>query len=472
MTDQAAEAERIRVSAPCSVELPAGCGKTETIARLALAASGKGERTLVLTHTHAGVDAIRKRLRSLGVPTASTRIRTLDSWCFALVSSFPILAQYSVGEEPDWADSKAYHEGGATAARSNAVRRMLEASYEMIIVDEYQDCQRWQHGLVCAVAESVPTVVFGDRMQGLFFFGADNDPVIWESDVLSVFPAVEVEVQPWRWRNNEDLGIWLLDARERLMAGKPINLTSAPIDVYPADDKLRACSAQPAHPMRVVGIAAHPQGCAYLAGRVHGYSMLEEIEGKFLLEFAEVIDRGDPNEVASSTVQFAVSCANGVANPFDTAARKRLAQGSQLTAEKFNRVSQQVAAVERLLSEPSKVNVRSALLSLSKLTKFRIYRREAWFGVLDALRMAGDDPNLTLRSAVVDHREHIRIVGRFPQSRVLARPLLIKGLEFDYAVVTDPEAYNAHELYVCLTRGSQGVALVTDEASFSPARPC
>ena len=58
----------------------------------------------------------------------------------------------------------------------------------------------------------------------------------------------------------------------------------------------------------------------------------------------------------------------------------------------------------------------------------------------------------------------MRLVGRYPESRILARPLLIKGLEFDYAIVIDPSEYNAHEFYVCLTRASRGLAVVSAQA--------
>lgn len=35
------------------------------------------------------------------------------------------------------------------------------------------------------------------------------------------------------------------------------------------------------------------------------------------------------------------------------------------------------------------------------------------------------------------------------------RPLLIKGLEYDYAVVADVSRFDAHELYASMTRGSR-----------------
>jgi DNA helicase IV len=80
-------------------------------------------------------------------------------------------------------------------------------------------------------------------------------------------------------------------------------------------------------------------------------------------------------------------------------------------------------------------------------------------------------PDLTVRQAVVRTRQQLRVTGRRPESRIVARPLLIKGLEFDHAVVTDSWSYDAHELYVCLTRGSKSLAVVATSPAMGPGRP-
>lgn len=59
-----------------SVIAPAGHGKTELIAKLA----AKGRRSLVLTHTHAGVHALRARLKRLKVPANLAFVDTIAGW--------------------------------------------------------------------------------------------------------------------------------------------------------------------------------------------------------------------------------------------------------------------------------------------------------------------------------------------------------------------------------------------------------
>jgi hypothetical protein len=61
---------------PCSVELPAGAGKTETIPTLVHQFSLLNGRVLVLTHTRAGVDALRRKFKKRGVSRSSYSVQT------------------------------------------------------------------------------------------------------------------------------------------------------------------------------------------------------------------------------------------------------------------------------------------------------------------------------------------------------------------------------------------------------------
>src|SRR5919197_5616845 len=72
-----AAARRVREAMPCSVQLPAGAGKTQIIAAVGALASEAGERVLVLTHTNAGVDALRRRMRAFGVAASQVSVETI-----------------------------------------------------------------------------------------------------------------------------------------------------------------------------------------------------------------------------------------------------------------------------------------------------------------------------------------------------------------------------------------------------------
>lgn len=469
-------AELIQANLPCSVEMPAGTGKTETIAELVKLSADDGKRSLVLTHTHAGVDVLRRRMKKFGVPKNAVTIRTLDSWCFDLIGSFPVLAEMTVGDEPDWALSRDYHVAGRRTALSPAIVRMLQASYELLVVDEYQDCQVWQHELVRAVAGSIPTCVLGDRMQGLFFFG-DLQPVEWEADVEPAFPPLTLEVHPWRWtQTNPELGAWLLQARVDLLTGNGIDLTNSPIRVEPPAQIRNVLFRLPRHPVTTVAISQFPNSAALLAKQLGGaYTMIEELEGKHLRAFAALIDDGDATTVAAATAQYTVDCAFGVADKIGIAARRGLQAGTPIDLLRVAEDARSAAVnLNQLLQSPDATSIREALLALSRISSFNLFRREAWFGMLDALRLCEATDDLTAMNAVISIRNKLRMTGRRPESRIVGRALLVKGLEFDHAVIDAPapsKPYNAHELYVCLTRGSTSVTLITAATRLSPPRP-
>jgi hypothetical protein len=142
-----------------------------------------------------------------------------------------------------------------------------------------------------------------------------------------------------------------------------------------------------------------------------------------------------------------------------------------LSAQSFPGAEGAVFALNRVIADPSPRSVRVALQALRDVEGVRLFRREAWFGIVEALRICESTPGLPVHDAVVLIRNKISITGRRPESRIVGRPLLVKGLEFDHAVITEADQLNAHELYVALTRGSSSVGIVTDALSISPPRP-
>src|SRR5688572_11930398 len=72
---------------------PAGCGKTHTIAQMIeLCDSGV---QLILTHTHAGVQSLAKRLKTLKIPSNLYRLDTIMGWALRLALSYPQITGFS-----------------------------------------------------------------------------------------------------------------------------------------------------------------------------------------------------------------------------------------------------------------------------------------------------------------------------------------------------------------------------------------
>jgi hypothetical protein len=465
----------VRAAMPCSVELAAGTGKTHLVASLAATAAEQGERTLILTHTNAGVDVLRRRLRRFGVAKSAVRVETIASWSFDVVRHYPVLSGLAVGTEPDWEQSQLYYLGAAEAIQTTAIRKVVQASYGLVIVDEYQDCVVEQHDLVLALHASLPVCVFGDPLQNIFNFGT-NVTVKWAEQVVATWPALALPVQPWRWRgHHEDLGHWLIDIRADLYGGRPIDLATAPLCWRRNDTPqaaVNACFAQPTGDGSVVAISRFPPECAAVASKTNGsYGMMEELQGSFMMKFAATVDSGDSRQIAAATLQFAKDCISCIAAKLNSAVMKKLAKGESVAHLSRPGAEVQLSLLSRLLSDPSPPHVRETLVTIGQLPDGRLYRREAWRDMLKALAIVAAGSELTVAQALRSIRNRTRIVGRPQDDRIISRPLLVKGLEYDHAVVLNAERYSATELYVALSRSRKSLTVVSNLRYLNPVPP-
>ena len=132
---------------------PAGCGKTHLIAE-AIAKHGSA-RELILTHTHAGVAALRKKLNDLGAQSAQFHVATIAGWALSYARSFPNTSGLSstTPTGKDW--TGVYSAAGELLGRSS-VKEIVRASYGGMYVDEYQDCTVEQHQLILQLADILP----------------------------------------------------------------------------------------------------------------------------------------------------------------------------------------------------------------------------------------------------------------------------------------------------------------------------
>ncbi len=465
-----ATANELHAAMPCSIEMPAGAGKTELVAALSAIAQERGQRVLILTHTNAGVDTLRARLARFGVERTSARVDTIASWSFRLSGHYPNLAGLQVGQLPDWRRSNEYYAGGAIAARAAAIRQVLAASYSFVVIDEYQDCVVEQHALAKALHEVLPVCVLGDPLQNIFTFGT-NKTVHWTRDVTSLWPPHDLPVVPWRWRgHNEALGRWLLEIRPRLKAGEAVDLTGAPLTwVQTSDTAARnACLGKVKLDGSVVAIGEFAADCAQAASKLNGaFSMIEELQGHFMLAFASKVDKGGQT-LAFDTLAFAKDCAIGVAEQLDAYVAKKLRENQRVDGLKRPGAELQLSAFSDLLTDPSPRGVRQALQTIEKLNGIRMYRREAWRDMVQALALASTSDDLSVEDAVTKVRNQVRYAGRMKLSRVVGRPLLIKGLEYDHAVVLDADRHKSTNLYVALSRARSSLTVVSKERVLRP----
>jgi superfamily I DNA/RNA helicase len=97
----------------------------------------------------------------------------------------------------------------------------------------------------------------------------------------------------------------------------------------------------------------------------------------------------------------------------------------------------------------------------------RLFRPELWADAVRSTKGLAADKVGTLRESAWKRRDYVRNNGKKTTRFSVGRPLLIKGLEFDHAVVLggDTASFNREELYVALTRASSSLTIATASAT-------
>ena len=138
------DSKRLALSRCGYVESPAGHGKTRLIAN---AVAENCAHELILTHTHAGVNALRKHLREVGVSPRCCQIDTIAGWALRFCNAYPQTSGIPLTQKPQEINWQEVYKG-ARAVLQTPVRAVVGTSYSGLYVDEYQDCTKDQHDLI------------------------------------------------------------------------------------------------------------------------------------------------------------------------------------------------------------------------------------------------------------------------------------------------------------------------------------
>lgn len=454
---------------PCSVQLAAGGGKTwllvDTVRQVA---EGSG-KTLVLTHTHAGVHSIRNKMRTLGVNPETAHVGTITSLAFELVRSYSRIAGMEVAAVPDWADSGRYIEGARRVLRNPHIRDVFKVSYSHLLVDEYQDCSLAQHTLVTEFANAIPNcAVFGDPLQGIFGF---RDPIVdWNTHVLPHFPAQPIDYTPRRWmKHNQPLGHWLYQLRDRLQPGESLTIDDdAPpgvtfIKSTPRRIELIQTALQPRPDGESVVIIAPPDktSARTIAAQLKGaYSTMEDIGGTFMIDALTKLESVALEHRALWLADMAKLCFTGYANVNKTVLN-RLAGGQSVGDLTRPGLEQTLATFDQVRTDPSFAVISDAMRHIRSAHEAQLHSREAWTDIAAALERCGTNP---AQSPVIELgriRDRLRHSGRAPAPRVVSRTALIKGLEYDHVIIANLERITDHcNLYVALSRARKTLTVI------------
>jgi len=465
IAEMLAKAERAYLIAP------AGYGKTHQIA-MAVSCCGDG-RQLILTHTNAGVRSIKEKLNKLGVLPSKYHVETIAGWVLGLVKAYPGISGIPEFDPTNNADWSSIYAGAIKLINNTALKKVIRVSYHGLFVDEYQDCTLSQHALILSLAEILPCRILGDPLQGIFNF---DEPLInWKEHIENCFSPLPPLTIPWRWNNSQNpvLGQTLGRLRECLETGQIFNLCNKSITwINWSNEAIRkTCFSSMTNPngiKSVVAICIHKQECHHMARSLSGrFDCMEELQCDDLFTSSKEIGNNTGFSRINALIEFAIKCRTNVKNDLGIAYDK-FKKGILPTTSVSTKNIELVDALMQIADNNDIRLILNALHIFAKIKSGNIFRKELWHEMIRSV-IAFESGNFEyLYNAAVSIRLATSESGRKIYDHVVSRTWLIKGLEFDHAIILNADAMSTNNLYVAMTRGSKKLTVLSKSPIISP----
>lgn len=451
-----------------SVVAPAGCGKTDCITDVVKAAGGP-DKCLVLTHTLAGVDSLRQRMKEKSISLHRTDLETIAGWSLRFAAAFPQRSGLAT-REPRGDEWPKVYAAATRLIQGNFVTSVLKASYQRVLVDEYQDCTIEQHALIVALSKHMPTCVFGDPLQAIF--GFRNEQLADWMSVTADFPPIDALTEPWRWKRvrNDKLGHWLIGIRDDLDKHSRVDLATAPMCVSRITPQ--SVSAQGLLKANILaGLSVKPRGSetlivigdktserirASLASKMKCCA-IEPVACQALATFLADIQTCAAAERLALVLKFAAGAMSGVGWTAFERRVIRIAGGWKPT----KKLTDAESAALDLLASDDLSHVLNLLECLRRQPGVIAFRRELLSALQKTLKLVVNGEHRSLDDAAWYVQNKMRHAGRRLSQRSVGSTLLVKGLQFDHAIIVAPEKLSRNDLYVALTRASRTITIVS-----------
>jgi DNA helicase-2/ATP-dependent DNA helicase PcrA len=121
-----------------------------------------------------------------------------------------------------------------------------------------------------------------------------------------------------------------------------------------------------------------------------------------------------------------------------------------------------LAVAQDATESGSDLSALAFLEAIKRHAGVRVYRREMFHAMCTALRSKASGHVQTLAEGVWMAQNRIRHAGRKFGKYSVGSTLLVKGLEFDHAVIAETSPFDRKDWYVALTRASRRIRVVSD----------
>jgi hypothetical protein len=278
-------------------------------------------------------------------------------------------------------------------------------------------------------------------MQAIFGFGS-NDLAKWDEQVCAYFPLADELNMLWRWINAgaEPLGHWLLEVRQKLLRGEPIDLRAAPAAVSwveldgTQDHQRRLVAARMRPPygdgcVLIIGDSMSPDSQRQFASQTPRAVTVEAVDLKDLVLFAKNL-----NLAATDALERLAQFAQSVTTNVGAADLVRRVQSLAHNSARNPATDVEMVALG-FLQSPSRRAAVDLLVELGKEGGVRTHRPAVLRACIKALQPCDGSDELSFHEAAIRMREENRLIGRPLPKRAVGSTLLLKGLEAEVAVV-------------------------------------
>lgn len=457
---------------------PAGYGKTHTIAEAIAAYKGE-KKVLVLTHTHAGIASLKDKFKQQGIPAAKYYLDTICSFALALTKTYHIDKEEIPPESDMTVMFNFALEHTTQILKAKPIKRLMQAKYEHVIVDEYQDCSELQHQMILVLANMLKTHLLGDPLQGIFGFRQERVVDFNDPSFESFFANCYTLETPWRWNNagNAALGQDLARIREKLQAGEDVDLREyqSIVKVY-GDEKdytvpQTDIKKQIYRELSRDAVIIHPMGASPEPRKavVRAFNMLqllEPIDGKDYYTWCEAFDRLSGQALVQAVAEMMGKASSKTPVGHWINAKGALVRKSKDEEQVYRNGLKEI--VDPLCARKSYGLIAILIEAIGKLPDVTVYRKELVRNVVQVL-VEADKLGLTATEALARNRNIARRSGRVLAKKSIGTTLLTKGLEFDNVVVLNAHQFDdPRHLYVALTRCCKRLVVITNNPILHP----
>lgn len=196
---------------------------------------------------------------------------------------------------------------------------------------------------------------------------------------------------------------------------------------------------------------------------------MEEIERRTLFDFLKKFEQGSRKEQILEIFEVSSKCMTKVGSELRTISncveKNRKYRGNKHKVLFEN--------IENYILTGYPILIIEILKYIGAIEGSNIYRKELWSDLKKLFSSFTLSPNDDLISLARKQIEMYSVKGcRQIYNKTISRPLLIKGLEFNHAILLDADALKPKELYVSLTRGSNYLTILSEDRIIRPKYKC